>query len=314
MKKRNRSDREAYKARFRQASHTYFSFAAALWLLARNGSSGLLRAGLLRLRQLGAFLTRWRRKLHLGMITTSAVWGLSAEAEDSRLVEAYRVHVGDFVGDSRPDVVVAYFEGGSVQILENKGEPEFDSIVIHDPDTTKNVTSVQVVDLDGDSFPDLLVTSAGSDAVTWLEGTGSSNAFNLFDLPPASAPWDAEVGDLDRDGDNDIVVAESGADRVMWYENNGSEGFVPHLVSDDVPQVAAVALADINEDGNLDILAAPFGGTGLQWFENSQESGAFIPHTVPGPFAGAIDVETADLDGDGRIDLIGAFFKGNQLA
>jgi hypothetical protein len=84
-------------------------------------------------------------------------------------LSAYSVAVGDFNGDGRPDVAVANNRtrdsllSGEVSVLLGNADGTFQSPVNFDTGTGIHPWSIAVGDFNGDSKPDLIVTSATID-------------------------------------------------------------------------------------------------------------------------------------------------------
>src|SRR5262245_3757611 len=96
------------------------------------------------------------------------------------------------------------------------------------------ITNVQIVDLDRDGIPDVLVCDAVLNRVVWYRqaprGTWQERVLGDVDLP---APCHVAVADLDGDGHLDLVVAVLGSvfpadepiGRVVWLKNDGKLNF-----------------------------------------------------------------------------------------
>jgi len=174
------------------------------------------------------------------------------------------------------------------------------------------ITNVQIIDLDRDGLPDVLVCDAVLNRVVWYRqaprGAWEERVLGEQDL---AAPCHVSAVDLDGDGDLDLVIAVLGSvyptdepiGKVVWLENNGRQQFTTHVILDDLRRVADVQAGDLNGDGRPDLAVAEFGYDRgrILWLEN-RGSGRFRDHellAVPG----AIHVPLVDLDGDGDLDL-----------
>ncbi len=173
------------------------------------------------------------------------------------------------------------------------------------------ITNVNIVDLDGDGLPDVLVCDARRNRVLWYRQAprGHWEERALGDEIPA--PCHTSVVDLDGDGKLDVLVAGLGnvwptnepVGRVVWLRNTG-DSFQAQTLLDDVRRVTDVEAADLDGDGDLDLVVAEFGYDAgrVLWLENVG-SGHFLEHTLLTQ-PGAIHVLLADFDGDGDTDVI----------
>ncbi len=183
------------------------------------------------------------------------------------------------------------------------------------------ITNVQVVDLDQDRIPDILVCDASANRVVWYRqaprGTWTERVLGDVDL---AAPCHASVVDLDQDGKLDLVVAVLGSvfptddpvGKVVWLRNEGNEDFKTRVLLDDLRRVADVRAGDLNGDGLLDLAVAEFGydrGRVL-WLENKGK-GQFQDHELMA-LPGAIHVPIVDLNGDGKPDLVTVFSQEDE--
>ncbi len=175
------------------------------------------------------------------------------------------------------------------------------------------ITNVQILDLDQDGIPDVLVCDAVLNRVVWYRqaprGVWQERVLGDVDL---AAPCHVSAVDLNGDGHLDLVVAVLGSvyptddpvGKVVWLENDGKQNFTTHVLLDDLRRVADVQAGDLNGDGKPDLAVAEFGydrGRVL-WLEN-KGGGRFRDHELY-VAPGAIHVPLVDLDGDGKLDIV----------
>jgi hypothetical protein len=174
------------------------------------------------------------------------------------------------------------------------------------------ITNVQIVDLDRDGIPDVLVCDAVLNRVVWYRqaprGVWHEHVLGDVDL---AAPCHVSAIDMNGDGHLDLVVAVLGSPyplddpvgKVVWLENDGKQNFKTHLVLDDLRRVADVQAGDLNGDGRPDLVVAEFGYDRgrVFWLEN-KGAGKFRDHELLA-LPGAIHVPIVDLDGDGKPDI-----------
>ncbi|CAN0215893.1 unnamed protein product, partial [Ectocarpus sp. 13 AM-2016] len=185
--------------------------------------------------------------------------------------------------------------------------------------------SIDVGDLDGDGFPDVVVAFQTSFTLTWFSNLDSLGEFSVGTDIDTYEEGDhsnfVKVADLDGDGDLDVITASKQGDRVTWYEN--TDGEATFALGVDISTTAdgavTLALADLDGDDDLDVVSASV-FSGLASYENSNGASFVIAIDFRQndslyclPFSQR-DVVTADIDGDGDIDIISASFDGNHTA
>lgn len=185
-------------------------------------------------------------------------------------------------------------------------------------------------DLDGDGYPDLVVSSYDSIVL------GISQLFVYRNQGiPGRISYDAPVilqsgaggnniklADLDGDGKLDIVVACNGSAVISCLRNTSSgTGVISFATKADLhPQggVPEVAIADFDGDGRLDIAGIVYSTSRVKVFRNVMSSvpvaafpsTAFITPTTCDSFqvvgfpAASGSIAAADFDGDGRMDIV----------
>ena len=174
------------------------------------------------------------------------------------------------------------------------------------------IAHVEVVDLDADGLPDILVCDAVRNRVAWIRQFPESTYTERPITEDIRAPAHVEPIDFDGDGDLDLVVASLGelfpSDRrigsVVVLENDGEQGFTSHVAAEGIPRVADVRAGDLDRDGDLDLAVAAFGydhGETL-WLEN-RGGWEFEAHVLQ-RFSGAINAIVADLDDDHALDIV----------
>jgi RHS repeat-associated protein len=187
------------------------------------------------------------------------------------------------------------------------------AVDLDDPD-------VQLVDLDGDGLPDLLVTEG--DALTWYPSLGGAGFGPGITVPTSidedSGPrlllsdgtFSVHLADMSGDGLADLVRIRNG--EVSYYPNLGYGRFGARIAMDRAPwfdtgelfDPRRLRLADVAGSGVTDVLyLAP---NGVRVHANDAGNGFAPPETLPGlPPVDAMDsVETVDVLGAGTACLV----------
>jgi predicted NUDIX family NTP pyrophosphohydrolase len=221
------------------------------------------------------------------------------------------VAVGDFDGDSDPDVAVANQSSDNVSVLLGGPGGGFGTATSYA--TADGPVSVAVGDFDGDSDPDLAIANESSDNVSVLLGGPGGSFGAATNFPAGDLPESVAVGDFDGDSDSDLAVANHSSNdvSVLLGGPGGSFGTATNYAVADGP--GSVAVGDFNGDSDPDLAVTRFwaddvavllGGAGGSF-------GAATNFAV-GDFPWSMAV--GDFDGDSDPDLAVVNFSSNDVS
>jgi VCBS repeat protein len=216
------------------------------------------------------------------------------------------VAVGDFNGDTDPDLAVANASdsinpNGTVSILLGTAGVNFASPVNYTVGDSPR--AVAIGNFDGDSDQDLVVASEANNRVSVLLNTGSGTFTGLTNLTPCSTPNALALGDFNGDSDPDIVAVNEGCNNVsVWLGASGAAfGSRTDFAVGALPD--EIAAGDVNGDGLADLAVANQTSDDLSVLLG-RGSGSFMPALTFGAADGPSAVAVGQFNGDSRADLV----------
>jgi hypothetical protein len=186
----------------------------------------------------------------------------------------------------------------------------------------------EVVDLDGDGIPDILVACLGAyyptngltGSVVWLRGKPDGTFTPITLLENVGRVADVQAADFNGDGKLDLVVAVFGwrtTGSILYLENKTTDWNHPKFVSqvlDDRHGTIQVPLCDLNKDGRPDFVALISQEHETIVAFLNEGGGKFHKETIytaPHPVYGSSGIQLVDLDGDGDLDVL--YTNGDSL-
>jgi len=225
---------------------------------------------------------------------------------DAGATHAEQAIAADIDGDNDMDVVLALSVESKVVWYENLdglGTFSAEKIITN---TAIGVYQLDIADVDGDGFIDVLANSSSIGKPSWfknLDGLGNFGTENIIDL---FGTYKLITSDIDGDNDQDIVKEHliDGLVKVHWSENiDGLGTYTQNQLITDIFQPSDIFPEDIDNDGDIDLLITYVGDGKVSWFENLDGLGTFGERKIIDEFA-SISIVAADIDGDGYKDVI----------
>lgn len=192
------------------------------------------------------------------------------------------IAISDIDQDGREDIVFTRWNGGGSNIhlgyLRNLGGRFSAPIYIESP--ADDTRLVEVGDLDGDGFPDVLTAGFSSDVIAWRRNLRNGRFGRPIQITNRTdKPVDFLAADLDGDGDLDVAVVSDSDSEVSWFENLGNGNFgQQQIITVGVERPAWLTAVDVDGDGDLDLVTRGL-LEGLYWIEN--ENDPPVPGEVP---------------------------------
>lgn len=186
-------------------------------------------------------------------------------------------------------------------------------------ETFHHVMSLDVADINGDTFPDIVATSWENGRVTWWENNGQN--------PPDWTPHNIKTGwtnahdavcyDMNQDGKMDVVAACAGLNTISVFYQEGEQhiSWRESVVSSDFGHAVGVKICDLNHDNYPDIVGCGDGCNTIAWWENNQQTPVrWIKKIITDNFYGVGETCVADINLDGQEDVVATAWKANQIA
>ena len=255
--------------------------------------------------------TPWYSGDGLGNFTTED------DIENATSNGPFYVDLGDFDADGDLDVLVGYYNTGSIEIFYN----QYDGT---DPDPTSTVSWVQdtetidsgnpylfviaFADVNNDGTLDVVKLDNSSGDVEWFSKikNGASTAYTISDENIISRPGAFEVVDIDEDGLNDFILTDSGAsdDAIIWFKgaSNAAPSATPQLIINNNYQMFDITTADFDGDSDIDIGTIGNFSDTVDWIENmlnglSVDNSELHPISIsPNPTKNVLNFEGFDRE------------------
>ncbi|ABW33353.1 FG-GAP-like repeat-containing protein [Acaryochloris marina] len=221
------------------------------------------------------------------------------------------VSLGDFNGDSQPDLVTANILINNVSVLLGDGSGGFSSQTTFAAGTFPN--SVSVGDFNGDSLADLAVANQISNNVSVLLGDGSGGFSSQTTFAAGSRPFSVSIGDFNGDSLADLAVATPASNNVSVLLGDGSGGFSSQTTFAVGITPFSVSVGDFNGDSQPDLVTANFDSNNVSVLLGDGSSG-FSSQTTFAAGTNPSSVSVGDFNGDSQADLVTANNGSNNVS
>jgi hypothetical protein len=259
----------------------------------------------------------WYRNQQDG--TFSALQSIDSSTNSGGFIiaDAFRVRGADMDQDGDNDLVISSFN--SVAWYENRlNEATNDFATAQTIDgATDRVQDLELADLDGDAYPDVVTTDYDDDQVSWYEnqldqatpGFGSESVL-ASGTSEANGAWNLDVADFDQDGDLDVAFGAQFSDNISWLENRLNEAtndFAALRTIGTINNTYGAWTGDFDGDGFADVLSRTSGGADLTTYTNQLDAPSTADFSAPTEVVYSLNSETmgiGDVNGDGADDII----------
>lgn len=195
------------------------------------------------------------------------------------------LEIADMDLDGDNDIVYVAFNLNRVLLEENVGT----TFVHHELGVVPDAHWLDLGDINGDGYPDVLTTSNVEDALFWLENSGTAGAYTVYEVDDGLPNADQSViVDMDNDGDSDLIAGGFDGGRIDWWENNGFQEWTRHELVSEYSNPSGIIAGDFDHNGPTDVITASFGGDGIIFWHSSASADAVVLTLTP--FSPPIDV------------------------
>lgn len=225
------------------------------------------------------------------------------EATFDEVSNPSRVRTADINRDGNMDIVATAEGDGQLHVYLGDGTGSFTFYTVSTSSVLSSVTSLEVVDWDSDTYPDIITGDASGRIRRFSNTDGNPNNFSEQILIDSQLwPVKTITRDIDFDGQLEVVYADQNADRIYYLDtNDGGTTFTrTELLFADV--IRDFELGDFNGDSFLDIAVVSDGEDRLYVYTNNG-SLQFTQNVIETAFANPFSIEIADIDGDSDLDL-----------
>src|SRR5262245_25141075 len=170
--------------------------------------------------------------------------------------------------------------------------------------------SIAIGDVDGDSRPDLVVTTGTTTPTILVNQGGGGFVYKTYAEAVVQFGVGMVLGDVDRDGKLDLAIGGKGQVKVVRGGGDGT--FLnPNAVTYPVGgggterehSGSGLAMADLNADGWPDLAVTNYATAGSVGVLINNRDGTFAAQVAYPTEARPDGLVAADLDGDGKLDL-----------
>ncbi|MBI3767311.1 MAG: VCBS repeat-containing protein [Deltaproteobacteria bacterium] len=228
--------------------------------------------------------------------------------------------LGDLDKNDKLDIVVTQngTNAPNVVLLMNQGSGVFTTTTLAAGAGTRDV---QIDDLNGDTFPDIVVANSGANTVSLLM-SATGGGYTRTDLNPGGLqPSQVAIVDLNNDTYKDLVIANKRVvpndkvGNVAVFLNDGTGTFLGppllHQRGREIP--SSICAGDFDGDGDMDVAVASGSSDDIMVLRGRGDgTWRRAERTFP-LVQGARSLFCTDVDNDGKTDVVFSVQTGGDM-
>lgn len=214
------------------------------------------------------------------------------------------IDAGDLDQAMGDDLVIALSGSNQMLLLQSQGNGTFGENLIALSGTTP--TEVLVDDFTADTIPDILISNAGSNNVSYFTFNGGLGAEALYTTGPVAAPVGLSRGQYNFTGNQDIDAFAYGGGAYAILPGNGMGLGNSPLEGNVGTDLRRAVGGDFGGAEAGDAAVADFGMGGVHVLLGDGQPNGFAGMSFYPTGTGTVDVAAGDFNGDGDIDFVAA--------
>ncbi len=213
--------------------------------------------------------------------------------------------------DQDGDMDIMYSGGGGTGWFENTGTAFTQRSVF----TYFGARGVNIGDLNGDGYNDLVVCDYEEDDLVWRGYSATGQFMSPGGVLDTDFDYVSMAFAADLDGDGDLDVAAGSRFDLRVYINSGTGTFTKRPLNRYLGDARGICQGDFDNDGDQDMMA--LGGFHMDWYQNDGTGHFEAKILREGPariqVSSGIYLATTDLDSDGDDDAVFSERGGDKV-
>ena len=209
-------------------------------------------------------------------------------------------------------VLVTSFAQSEVKWIEfdDGYNSDIENIIL---DSIEGVTSIEIVDVNQNGSPNLVINSILDNNVIWLENI-TNNEMIVFNYIENASVFSSSLLMKDFNGDSYPDLITSKLERFVFQPEVNS--FLSNgLFETFTDEATDLVSFDVDDDGDLDIVSSSNRDGRIGWFENVDGLGTYDKeqNLITNNVRGVTDIALNDIDGDNDLDIVGVMYFENTV-